>query len=146
MHAPEDSKNAYCCPTPPVSSEQCRAGPADTMEYTQLIHKQCPHVYSYAYDDAVGLQTCPNDTIYTWTLFCPDGGSPVPPSPVPSPGPIPPSPPSPSPSPSCNVGDSVFCPDGSTRCAGNQCCNDGSTCPSADHSFSGCPKGKAIDC
>jgi len=86
---PDDIANPYCCPTPPVSSEQCRAGPADTMEYTQLIHAQCPHVYGYAYDDAVGLQTCPQDTIYTWTLYCPAGGSP------PSPSPPPPPPPSP---------------------------------------------------
>merc|ERR1711988_2055367 len=71
---PDDIANPYCCPTPPVSSEECRAGPADSMEYTQLIHAQCPNVYGYAYDDAVGLQTCPGDTVYTWTLFCPGGG------------------------------------------------------------------------
>jgi hypothetical protein len=31
-------------------------------------------------------------------------------------------------------------------CAGNQCCGDLSTCPSADNSFSGCPSGKNYDC
>jgi hypothetical protein len=32
------------------------------------------------------------------------------------------------------------------RCAGNQCCGDLSTCPSADSSFQGCPSGKNYDC
>jgi hypothetical protein len=74
-HTPDDEiANPYCCPTPPVSSEQCRAGPADSSSYTQLIHKSCPHVYAYAYDDAVGLQVCPPTTVYTWTLFCPSAG------------------------------------------------------------------------
>jgi hypothetical protein len=61
----------YCCPTPPVSPQQCSSGPASTMEYTQLIHTKCPNVYSYAYDDGNGLYTCPAETIYTWTLHCP---------------------------------------------------------------------------
>ena len=47
---------------------------------------------------------------------------------------------------SCNVGDSVKCHDSITYCAGNQCCPDGSICPSADDSFTGCPKSKNIDC
>merc|ERR1712070_1227640 len=109
----------------------------------------CPHVYGYAYDDAVGLQTCPQDTVYTWTLFCPSGGSPTPapPTPVPPypPTPVPTPPPPPSPSQTCNVGDSVACPAGE-MCGGNQCCSDGSTCPSADNSFSGCPGSKPFDC
>jgi len=49
---------------------------------------------------------------------------------------------------SCDVGDHVYCP-GQTSyyCAGNSCCQDGSTCPSAvDSHFSGCPKKKAVDC
>jgi len=65
-----------------------------------------------------------------------------------SPTPSPPSPqPSPSPSPpsgSCQVGDFVTCSDG-TACGGNQCCRDGSTCPSASNSFTGC-SGKLSDC
>jgi hypothetical protein len=73
----DDTANPYCCPTPPVSSEQCRAGPADSSAYTQLIHRSCPHVYAYAYDDAVGLQVCPPSTVYTWTLFCPSAGTSV---------------------------------------------------------------------
>merc|ERR1711918_168192 len=101
---------------PPVTVEQCRAGPANTMEYTQLIHSECPSVYSYAYDDAVGLQTCPPDTVYTWTLFCPAGGAPAPPTPPTPPTPTPSPAPTPPPSASCNVGDNVFCPDGTTEC------------------------------
>jgi len=46
----------------------------------------------------------------------------------------------------CSVGDSVSCPDSVLRCAGNQCCQDGSTCPSADSSFSECPAPKTFDC
>jgi len=69
-----------------------------------------------------------------------------------SPGPSPatttsPAPrPSPSPTPSCRVGESVVCPGSLRHCAGNQCCPDGSTCPSASEEFSGCAKGKTEDC
>lgn len=85
-HSPTDGvANPYCCPTPPVSSAQCRAGPAASSEYANLIHSHCPGVYSYAYDDAIGLQVCPPETTYKWTLFCPAGGSSPPPPPPPSP-------------------------------------------------------------
>lgn len=71
-HTPEsDIANPYCCPTPPVSSKTCRAGPAAKSNYAKVIHTQCPNVYSYSYDDGVGLQVCPPETTYTWTLFCP---------------------------------------------------------------------------
>jgi len=48
----------------------------------------------------------------------------------------------------CSVGDAVTCPgDGKDwLCAGNQCCDDGGTCPSADVSFHGCPAPKTVDC
>jgi len=150
---PDSTAGPYCCPTPPVSSEECRAGPADSSEYTQLIHSECPSVYAYAYDDAVGLQVCPATTVYTWTLYCPSGGSPTPPSPpptppAPSPSPPPSPPPSPSPSATCNAGDTVSCSLTSSQyqCRGNQCCGDLSTCPSADNSFHSCPSGKNYDC
>merc|ERR1712110_1096333 len=61
--------------------------------------------------------------------------------PTPSPSPTP----APSPSSGCNVGDHVACPAGGF-CAGDQCCHDGSTCPSAHSTFSGCPSGKTVDC
>lgn len=54
--------------------------------------------------------------------------------------------PSPTPGATCNVGDTVHCPGGDTMCAGNQCCRDGSACPSAEASFHSCPKAKATDC
>jgi len=49
----------------------------------------------------------------------------------------------------CQVGDHVNCPGGEAQCAGNQCCPDGSVCPSAEASFTdpiGCAKGKVEDC
>jgi len=61
----------YCCPTPPVSSEECRHGPVEESDYIKLFRTKCKNVYSYAYDDAMGLQTCPVGTTYTWTLYCP---------------------------------------------------------------------------
>lgn len=79
------------------------------------------------------------------------GPVPVPPTPAPlPPAPVPPSPtplPSPVPATTCSVGDAVLCP-GSTSigCAGNQCCPDGSACPSAEASFTGCGSGKSEDC
>lgn len=61
----------YCCPTPPVSSEQCRHGPVEQAKYVKVFREKCANVYTYAYDDALGLQTCPVGTTYSWTLFCP---------------------------------------------------------------------------
>lgn len=46
----------------------------------------------------------------------------------------------------CNVGDTVKCPGADVDCQGNQCCPDGSTCPSADDSYDKCAKGKEQDC
>lgn len=80
--------------------------------------------------------------------------------PLPGPTPSPPAPPMPQPQPApqptpaptpgagaCSVGDVVVCPGyADVRCAGGQCCPDGSTCPSADNSFSGCSRGKNEDC
>eukprot|EP00435_Cladocopium_sp_Y103_P071507 s17_g37.t1 len=45
----------------------------------------------------------------------------------------------------CSIGAAVSCPKGGS-CQGNQCCPDGSTCPSADASFKGCGDVKAEDC
>lgn len=69
--------------------------------------------------------------------------TPSPPGPTPAPTPTPPSPPSPQ---HCNVGDLVTCPGFTTKCAGDQCCPDGSICPSADSGFTGCAKEKKQDC
>jgi len=45
----------------------------------------------------------------------------------------------------CAVGDPVDCADG-FGCAGNSCCRDGSTCPSAHPDFACCPSEKTTDC
>lgn len=53
----------YCCPTPPISSEECRAGPVVGTEYVTSVHQMCnSEVYTYAYDDALGLRHCSADT------------------------------------------------------------------------------------
>jgi len=62
---------AYCCPTPPVSPDTCRTGPVATSGYTQLVHRRCPQVYAYGYDDGVGLWSCAAGTRYEVTFYCP---------------------------------------------------------------------------
>jgi len=49
---------------------------------------------------------------------------------------------------SCEVGVPVHCPLSAVAqlCSGNQCCPDGSTCPSAEHTFDACEKPKVEDC
>jgi len=57
----EDSAQAvlYCCPTPPISSSECRAGPGASNEYVTAIHTMCNNsTYAYAYDDNYGLRHC----------------------------------------------------------------------------------------
>jgi len=63
----------FCCPTPPESVEACRSGPVEKTKFVHLFRQKCRDVYSYAYDDAMGLQTCPVGTTYRWTLLCPLG-------------------------------------------------------------------------
>lgn len=48
----------------------------------------------------------------------------------------------------CSVGDDVTCPDDpGTRCAGDQCCPSGATCPSASvPHHDGCSAPKDLDC
>merc|ERR1712110_698182 len=79
-----------------------------------------------------------------WASGAPSPPSPpTPPTPPSPPTPAPPTPtPTPSPSANCNVGDSVLCPGATYYCAGNQCCQDGTTCPSASEDFNGCSKPK----
>ena len=60
-HNPADlTAQNYCCPTPPVSAASCRAGPAPKTQYSNLIHKKCPSVYSYAYMDGAEPDWDPN--------------------------------------------------------------------------------------
>ena len=69
-----ESKEArhYCCPTPPISPGACSSGPVVTTKYVQAVHKLCPSVYAYAYDDGIGLAQCPSGTRYDVTFYCPD--------------------------------------------------------------------------
>lgn len=59
----------YCCPTPPVSSPACQAGPVPNTQYVQSVHQMCKKtVYGYAYDDAIGLRNCSSDVVITLTF------------------------------------------------------------------------------
>lgn len=68
----------YCCPTPPVSPEQCSAGPAARSAYAQSVHtvQQCDS-YTYAYDDAKGLARCGSQTKFE-IILCPKPGDSIP--------------------------------------------------------------------
>ncbi|MFO0696516.1 MAG: carbohydrate-binding protein [Polyangiales bacterium] len=61
----------YCCPTPPISPQQCSSGPVVQSGYVNRLQTMCPSVYSYAYDDADGLHTCPAQTGFD-VVFCPN--------------------------------------------------------------------------
>lgn len=66
-----DSKVApYCCPTPPMSPQTCQAGPVRHTQFVQNMHKMCPGVYGYAYDDGMGLLRCSPQTKYIVTFYC----------------------------------------------------------------------------
>lgn len=56
----------YCCPTPPISSEECRAGPGGNVnpnDYVTAIHNMCnDSTYAFAYDDNYGLRHCSPET------------------------------------------------------------------------------------
>jgi hypothetical protein len=72
--SPADDKAVpYCCPTPPESPEACRTGPVEQTSFVKAVHKHCNGVYGYAYDDGMGLITCPKDTKYEMIYYCPDG-------------------------------------------------------------------------
>lgn len=191
----------YCCPTPPETVKSCRAGPANRTTYVDAMHRLCPAVYAYAYDDTEGLHHCPAGTKYEMVFYCPAKGthagaaSPFSPVPVPAPQSLVPTPTlapamgpwltTPTPAPTgwpwqtpatsapgflavpeqsatdaaaapavvdpalgCSVGQAVQCPFNQgavTSCAGNSCCADGTTCPSAEPGFS-CTHGKWVDC
>lgn len=49
----------YCCPTPPIDSAACRAGPVASVDYVSRVHTMCSSTsYAYAYDDTFGLRHC----------------------------------------------------------------------------------------
>mmetsp|Transcript_12046 Transcript_12046/g.28279 ORF Transcript_12046/g.28279 Transcript_12046/m.28279 type:complete len:388 (-) Transcript_12046:64-1227(-) len=76
----------YCCPTPPESPEACRAGPVKDTAYVKAMHRLCPGVYGYSYDDARGLLRCSSVTIYNLIFKCP---AVIPPSPTEKPALLP---------------------------------------------------------
>lgn len=66
-----DAEIMYCCPTPGVTSAECRAGPVANTTYVSRIHNMCPGGgYGYAYDDNVGNHHCAPSTKFEMT-FCP---------------------------------------------------------------------------
>ncbi|HET6899695.1 MAG TPA: thaumatin family protein [Vicinamibacteria bacterium] len=78
----------FCCRGAFGTAQTCNVSqwPASAQSYVNNIHAACPREYAYAYDDTVGLHTCPTGASYTIT-FCPGGGgAPPPPSPTPPPG------------------------------------------------------------
>jgi len=59
----------YCCPTPPISSPQCQAGPVPKTKYVGLVHAACKNTsYGYAYDDGIGGRNCSGDTVIEMTV------------------------------------------------------------------------------
>jgi hypothetical protein len=80
-----DAPAPYCCPTPPVSPEQCRGGPVVATKYVQAVHAMCHRTaYGFAYDDGLGLRQCSPPVTLTVEL-CPG----VPASPAANPAPVP---------------------------------------------------------
>lgn len=71
-YAPQSPQaQMYCCPTPPIQPGACRVGPVASTSYTQLVHRTCPQVYAYGYDDGTGLFSCPAGVRYEVTFFAP---------------------------------------------------------------------------
>jgi len=74
---PSDPRIApYCCPTPPESPHECRAGPVPDTSFVQAVHSMCPGVYGYSYDDGMGLLKCSSTTRYEVTFYCPASSPP----------------------------------------------------------------------
>jgi len=74
-----------CCPTPTpqncspangcVSPTACRAGPIENTQFVAAVHSMAPGVYSYSYDDGVGLHACPAGVTKYTMEFCPSGSA-----------------------------------------------------------------------
>jgi len=75
----------FCCPTPNpsncvesagcITADECRTGPIEQTQWVADIHSMAPGIYSYAYDDGVGLHTCPAASVQFEMVFCPGGAS-----------------------------------------------------------------------
>ena len=53
----------------------CSAGPVIKTDFVKAVHKLCPGVYAYAYDDGMGLAQCPAGVVYDVTFYCPAAGA-----------------------------------------------------------------------
>lgn len=73
--AEEPGVAPYCCPTPPISPDACRAGPIIDTQFLGLVRRKCSGAYGYAYDDSTGLLRCSSSARYTLTYYCPAGQS-----------------------------------------------------------------------
>lgn len=72
-----------CCPTPDpdhctvengcVTAQECSNGPIVDTKYVQTVRSMAPGIYTYAYDDAVGLHTCPVQSVKFEIIFYPPG-------------------------------------------------------------------------
>jgi len=74
-----------CCPTPNpnncspaqgcITPLACRNGPIEKTKFVAAVHDMAPGVYSYSYDDGVGLHACPAGVTKYTMEFCPSGSS-----------------------------------------------------------------------
>jgi len=87
LQQPEDKGATMwmCCPTPTpsdcspskgcISPLTCRNGPIEKTKFVAAVHDMAPGVYSYSYDDGVGLHACPAGIVKYTMEFCPSGAS-----------------------------------------------------------------------
>ena len=70
LNEQSDAVVMYCCPTPPISSPECNAGPVPKTKFVTTVHQMCPNTYGFAYDDSLAGFNCHYSTQFTLT-FCP---------------------------------------------------------------------------
>lgn len=148
-----------CCPTDPVklrnntctwangcATPQSCKNTHDPLcvkhtKYVQRLDAMAPNQYNFSYDDDKALQQCTARTKFE-IVFCPLGSAnntyqaepPMPVSPTkPTKPKLPKKPEAKKTTPSKPVVVEGLCSDGQTKCAGCQCCPDGTLCPSAQN-------------
>ena len=68
----------FCCAGAYNSPQTCIVAnwPANDQAYNNNIHSSDPGTYAYAYDDNIGLHTCPTGAGNNYTItFCPSGST-----------------------------------------------------------------------
>ena len=100
---PPDATEArhYCCPTPPISPEQCSTGPVVDTKFVKAVHKrECMHVCMHAHIHTF-MYACMPASVSVRESRTRRSSSPhhASPSPSPVPGPVPVTPLTPHPSP-----------------------------------------------